>query len=209
MKMGNLCKVMVAATALLCLGITPSLAAPVVGQPAPAFEVVDTKGQLHQLADFAGQTVVLEWTNHDCPFVKKHYSSSNMQNQQRTAKDAHDVVWLTVISSSPGTQGHVSPEQADELTQSREAAPTAVLLDEDGQMGRAYDARVTPHMYIIDASQTLVYMGGIDSIPSARIADISEATQYVMEGLKEMAADQPISESITRPYGCSIKYADS
>ena len=209
MKMGDLFKVMAISTTLLCLSMAPALATPVIGQPAPVFEVIDTEGNVHQLSDFAGQTVVLEWTNHDCPFVKKHYSSSNMQNQQRAAKEAHDAIWLTVISSSPGTQGHVSPEHADALTQSRNAAPTAVLLDEDGRMGRAYDARVTPHMYIIDASQTLVYMGGIDSIPSARVADIPEATQYVMEGLKEMAADQPITESITRPYGCSIKYADS
>lgn len=184
-------------------------AAPMVGEKAPDFEVVDTQGITHRLSDFEGQTLILEWTNHDCPFVRKHYSSGNMQQQQQMAREEHGVVWLTVISSSPGTQGHVSPEVADELTRSRNASPNAVLLDEDGIMGRAYDARVTPHMYIIDASQTLVYMGGIDSNPSARPADIPEATQYVVEALKEMAADEPISESITPPYGCSIKYADA
>ncbi len=183
-------------------------AAPVIGQTAPHFEVVDTKGITHQLSDFEGQVVVLEWTNHDCPFVRKHYSSNNMQNQQRMARDEHGVVWLTVISSSPGTQGHVSAEQADALTASRNAEPAAVLLDEAGSMGRAYDARVTPHMYIIDETSTLVYMGGIDSNPSANPDDIPDATQYVVEALKSMAAGEPIAEPITRPYGCSVKYAD-
>lgn len=196
------------ALSLLLSLMTGAMAAPKVGEKAPDFVGVDTQGNTHNLSDFAGQTVILEWTNHDCPFVKKHYSSSNMQNQQRMAKEEHGVVWLTIISSSPGTQGHVSAAQADELTTSRDAAPTAVLLDEQGVIGRAYDARVTPHMYIIDGSGTLVYMGGIDSNPSANPADIPEATQYVVEALKEMAAGEPISEPITRPYGCSIKYAD-
>ncbi len=195
--------------ALMMLGLaTQAVAAPKVGEKAPDFVGVDTQGNTHNLSDFAGQTVILEWTNHDCPFVRKHYTSSNMQNQQRMAKEEHGVVWLTIISSSPGTQGHVSAAEADELTTSRDAAPTAVLLDEDGTIGRAYDARVTPHMYIIDASSTLVYMGGIDSNPSANPADIPDATQYVVEALKEMAAGESISEPITRPYGCSIKYAD-
>lgn len=197
-----------AALVLALGGFTSAKARPEIGQPAPDFEVVDTTGTTHQLADFEGQTVVLEWTNHDCPFVQKHYESGNMQDQQRSAINDHGVVWLTVISSSPGTQGHVSPTQADALTVSRNASPTAVLLDEDGSMGRAFDARVTPHMYIIDEASTLVYMGGIDSNPSANPDDIPAATQYVMESLKAMAADEPIGEPITRPYGCSIKYAD-
>lgn len=194
-----------------CLSLMAStavVAAPVIGQAAPGFSVVDTQGNAHQLSDFEGQVVVLEWTNHDCPFVKKHYSANNMQNQQRMARDDHGVVWLTVISSSPGTQGHVSAQKADELTLSRNAEPAAVILDEDGTMGRAYDARVTPHMYIIDETQTLVYMGGIDSNPSANPADIPEATQYVVEALKSMAAGESIAEPITRPYGCTVKYAD-
>ena len=202
-------RVLSSALWLLPLISLTAWAGPMVGEKAPNFEVVDTQGITHRLSDFEGQTLILEWTNHDCPFVRKHYSSGNMQQQQQMAREEHGVVWLTVISSSPGTQGHVSPEAADELTRSRNASPNAVLLDEDGIMGRAYDARVTPHMYIIDASQTLVYMGGIDSNPSARPADIPEATQYVVEALKEMAADEPISESITPPYGCSIKYADA
>lgn len=181
-------------------------AAPQVGEPAPDFSVVDTQGTVHSLSDFAGQTVVLEWTNHECPFVAKHYGAGNMQDQQRQGRNDHDVVWLSVISSKPGSQGHVSPERADELTASRDAYPTAVLLDESGDMGRAYDARTTPHMYIIDAEGTLRYMGGIDSIPSADQDDIPEATQYVMAALDEMAAGQAISQTTTRPYGCSVKY---
>jgi len=181
-------------------------AAPQVGQPAPDFTVVDTAGVEHSLSDFAGSKVILEWTNHECPFVVKHYSSDNMQNQQRMARDDHDVVWLSVISSKPGAQGHVSPERADELTDSRNAAPTAVLLDESGDMGRAYDARVTPHMYIIDEDGVLQYMGGIDSNPSSNPDDIPDATQYVVAALTEMAAGSDISDTMTRPYGCTIKY---
>lgn len=193
-------------TLLTAAFATGATAAPQVGQPAPAFTVVDTAGVEHSLSDFAGKTVILEWTNHECPFVVKHYSSDNMQQQQRMARDEHDVVWLSVISSKPGAQGHVSAQAADELTTSRNAYPSAVLLDESGDMGRAYDARVTPHMYIIDADGALQYMGGIDSNPSSDPADIPAATQYVVAALTEMADGAPISDSMTRPYGCTIKY---
>jgi tRNA (mo5U34)-methyltransferase len=179
-------------------------AAPEIGQPAPDFSVVDTAGNTHNLSDFAGQKVILEWTNHDCPFVVKHYQPGNMQMQQRLARDEHDAVWLTVISSKPGSQGHVSPEQADELTQSRNAYPTAVLLDESGDMGRAYDARVTPHMYIIDEEGILRYMGGIDSNPSRNPDDIPDATQYVVAALTELAPacdSHPHRDSAVRLYG--------
>jgi hypothetical protein len=196
----------ITAAALVGLASAVTAAAPEIGEPAPAFSVVDTSGQVHALSDFEGRTVVLEWTNHECPFVAKHYDAGNMQEQQQSARNDHDVVWLSVISSKPGAQGHVSPERADELTASRDAHPDAVLLDESGDMGRAYAARVTPHMYIIDADGILRYKGGIDSIPSADQADIPNATQYVMVGLDEMDAGEAISEPVTRPYGCSIKY---
>lgn len=184
----------------------PAAAAPKIGEPAPQFELTDTAGNAHSLSDFKGRTVVLEWTNHDCPFVQKHYSSDNMQDQQRMAAGEHDAVWLTIISSKPGAQGHVSPERADELTRTRNAAPTAVLLDESGDVGRAYAAQVTPHMYIIDESGTLVYMGGIDSNPSADPADIPSSTQYVVTALGDMQAGREVAEPVTRPYGCTIKY---
>lgn len=192
----------------LCLAASSGLAvsAAEIGQPAPEFTLTDTAGNEHSLSDFRGQTVILEWTNHQCPFVQKHYGAGNMQDQQRAARGDHDAVWLTIISSKPGSQGHVSPDKADELTASRNASPTAVLLDESGDTGRAYEARVTPHMYIINAEGTLVYKGGIDSIQSADQADIPKAKQYVVAALDEMAAGEAITDPVTRPYGCTIKY---
>lgn len=190
--------------ALLALS-TGASAALQVGQPAPIFTGVDTAGKTHALSDYLGKIVVLEWTNHDCPYVRKHYDAGNMQAQQREATE-DGVVWLSVISSSPGKQGHVSPAKADELTASRGAAPTAVLIDESGDTGRAYKARTTPHMYIIDTEGKLAYMGGVDSIPSARASDIEKATQYVPAALAQVMAGKAADPSITRPYGCSVKY---
>lgn len=184
----------------------PLAAAPVIGEAAPDFELTDSNGNSHRLSDFRGQLVILEWTNHLCPFVQKHYDSGNMQSQQRTAIDDHGAVWLSIISSKEGAQGHVSPDQANELTASRDAAPTAVLIDEPGDVGRAYAAQVTPHMYIIDPEGTLVYMGGIDSNSSADPADIPDSTQYVLAALDDLAGGQPVAEAVTRPYGCTIKY---
>jgi len=176
-----------------------------VGAPAPDFSGVDTQGKTHRLADYRGKTVVLEWTNHDCPYVRKHYGAGNMQDQQREAA-AQGVIWLSVISSAPGQQGHVSPAEADALTRSRNATPHAVLLDPAGTIGRAYGAKTTPHLYIIDEAGQLVYMGGIDSLTTANPDDIARATQYVRIALQERAAGQPISTPVTRPYGCSVKY---
>ncbi|MBS1222238.1 MAG: alkyl hydroperoxide reductase/Thiol specific antioxidant/Mal allergen [Proteobacteria bacterium] len=189
----------------LALVTGSAIAAPRVGEPAPDFTGVDTQGKTHRLADYRGKTVVLEWTNHDCPYVRKHYGAGNLQEQQREAA-AQGVIWLSVISSAPGQQGHVSPAEADELTRSRKAAPHAVLLDPEGRIGRAYEAKTTPHMYIIDEVGKLVYLGGIDSLATADPADIPKATQYVRVALKERAAGQPISAPVTRSYGCSVKY---
>ena len=191
---------------LAALISAPLAAAPVIGEPAPDFELIDSNGETHRLSDFRGQRVVLEWTNHLCPFVQKHYDSGNMQSQQRSAREEHDAVWLSIISSKPGAQGHVSPAEANELTESRDAAPTAVLIDEPGDVGRLYAAQVTPHMYIIDPEGTLVYMGGIDSNPSADPADIPESTQYVVAALDDLAEGRAVAEAVTRPYGCTIKY---
>lgn len=191
---------------LALLTATPALAAPVIGEAAPEFELLDSYGERHALTDFRGQTVILEWTNHECPFVRKHYDAGNMQNQQQQAAEQHDAIWLTIISSKPGAQGHVSPELANALTTDRGAAPTAVLIDESGDVGRKYSAQVTPHMYIIDPEGTLVYMGGIDSNPSANPDDIPAATQYVVAALDDLAAGRTVAEPITRPYGCTVKY---
>lgn len=187
--------------ALLSAGV---MAAPKVGTIAPDFTVQDTKGQQHSLKDFAGKNVVLEWTNHECPFVVKHYSG-NMQQLQRELT-AEDVVWLTVISSAPGKQGHVNAAKADELTASRNAAPTVVVFDEDGVVGKAYDAKTTPHMYVIDQEGILQYMGGIDSIPSAKVEDIEKATPYFANAARAVLAGNAADPAVTRPYGCSIKY---
>jgi peroxiredoxin len=178
-----------------------------VGQPAPAFQLVDSTGKTRSLADFAGKTVVLEWTNHECPFVKKHYGASNMQAQQRDAT-GDGVVWLTVNSSAPGQQGHVDGAQAEAIRGKAKAVQTAYLLDPQGKVGRLYGARTTPHMYVIDPSGVLRYAGAIDSIPSADTDDIAKATQHVPQALTELAAGKPVSVAITQPYGCSVKYAN-
>jgi hypothetical protein len=178
---------------------------PQVGQPAPVFSVADTTGKTWTLKDLAGHTAVLEWTNHDCPFVRKHYGAGNMQALQKEAV-GQGVLWLSVISSAPGKQGHVSPAEADALTKSRGAAPTAVLRDETGAMGRAYAARTTPHLYVIGPDGTLRYMGGIDDRATADPADIPGAKPYVRAALADLAVGRPVAEAVTRPYGCSVKY---
>ena len=191
------------------LALAPAAAfattSPDLGKPAPLFTAVDSNGKTWSLADLKGKVVVIETTNQDCPYVRKHYNAKNMQTQQREAA-AKGVVWLTSASSATGQEGYVTAAQANELTKSRDAAPAAVLLDPQSKIARAYGATVTPHMYIIDANGTLVYKGGIDSIPSADIADIAKAKQYVRVGLDEVLAGKPVSDSSTRPYGCSLKY---
>lgn len=184
-----------------------SAAAATIGAPAPGFELVDSNGKTHKLSDYAGKTVVLEWINHDCPFVVKHYDSGNMPKLQEAAAE-EGVVWLSVCSSSPGTQGHASPEEWSRLNSKKGSRAAAVLIDEPGTVGRLYDAKTTPHMYIIDGSGTLVYAGGIDSIPSEDPADIARAENYVTAALADLRAGRAISKPSTKPYGCSVKYAD-
>jgi peroxiredoxin len=180
-------------------------ATPRVGNPAPDFTGVDTEGVSHKLSDYRGSTVILEWTNHDCPFVQKHYGTGNMQGLQKEAKE-QNIVWLSIISSAPGKQGHVSPEQANQLTRERDASPSAVILDSDGKIGQMYQARTTPHMFIIDPEGTLMYMGAIDDKPTARWSDVETANNYVRMALNAMNSGQPVQSASTRPYGCSVKY---
>jgi AhpC/TSA family protein len=175
------------------------------GTPAPAFTGTDTKGVEHTLAAYRGKTVVLEWTNHECPYTAKHYATGNMQALQAAATGA-GVIWLTVASSRPGEQGHVDAATADRLTQRRNAKPTAVLLDPAGRIGHLYDARTTPHMFVIDGAGMLVYMGAIDDRPTASPASVQGARNYVREALDALAAGRPVAVASTRPYGCSIKY---
>lgn len=195
--------------ALACAAVlassSPAAAKVVIGEAAPDVLVLDSNGDERSLSEFKGQDVVLEWTNHKCPYVKKHYGSDNMQNlQKRAATDG--VVWLTVISSAPGKKGYVSGEKANELSQKRGATPTAVLLDEAGTADRLYAAKTTPHMYIVDKAGVLQYQGAIDSIPSSNPRKIAEATNYVTAALDSINAGTPIEMTKNQPYGCSVKY---
>lgn len=175
-----------------------------VGQVAPAFTLNDTSGQPVKLASFKGKPVVLEWNNPGCPFVRKHYTG-NMQTLQK-AFTTQGVIWLAINSTEPDSVDHMPAAQLARWMTEKGGSPTATLMDTDGQVGRAYDARVTPHMYIINAQGVLVYAGGIDSIPSARVADIEKATNYMRQGLGELLAGKPLSTPTSQPYGCSIKY---
>lgn len=198
-----------AAASLAAVGLTagPSQAASgaVVGQPAPAFTLLDTSGKTRTLAEFKGKTVVLEWVNPGCPFVRKHYDSANLPGLQKefTGKG---VVWLAVNSTEKAASDYLAPTQLARWMQDKAGTPTATLMDEEGLVGKAYGARTTPHMYIVNAQGTLVYAGGIDSKASARASDIQSATNYVRQGLTEVQAGQPLSTPTAPPYGCSIKY---
>jgi len=185
-----------------------AFAAPVLGQPAPAFQAVDASGKTRSLAEFKGKTVVLEWTNNGCPYVQKHYNSGNMQGlQSQATKDG--VVWLTLISSAPGMQGYLTGPQAAQWKAKEKAPVTSVLLDPKGVVGRAYDAKTTPHMYIVDKAGKLVYMGGIDDKPSSDPASLQGATNYVTAALADVKAGRAVAQAATRPYGCSVKYGSA
>jgi hypothetical protein len=180
-------------------------AAPQIGRAAPDFAATDSKGNALNLSEYRGKTVVLEWTNADCPYTRKHYTSGNMQGLQLLARK-EGVVWLSIISSAPGKQGYVDGPGADALTRSRGAAPTAVLLDPAGKLGRLYAAKTTPHMFVIDKNGALQYMGGIDSIATADPGDIPHAEPYLKEAMLAVAQGAPVAHAVTRPYGCSVKY---
>jgi hypothetical protein len=182
-----------------------ALASVDIGAAAPAFQAPDADGAARTLAEFAGRTVVLEWTNNGCPYVRKHYDSGNMQTLQREAT-AQGIVWLQVISSAPGEQGYLDGAGARERLQIDNAAPSATLLDPGGVMGRAYGARVTPHMYIINAEGVLVYQGAIDDRPSARPASLEGANNHVRAALADLAAGRAVAVTQTTPYGCGVKY---
>jgi len=176
-----------------------------IGQPAPDFTATDSRGAAVSLNQYRGKTVVLEWTNADCPYTRKHYTSGNMQSMQALARK-NGVVWLSVISSAPGKQGYVDGPGADALTQSRGAAPAAVLLDPKGTVGRLYGAKTTPHMFVIDKNGALQYMGGIDSIATADAGDIPRAEPYLKEAMLAVVQGGPVPHAVTTPYGCSVKY---
>jgi len=180
-------------------------AAPAVGQNAPDFSLKDAGGRTVRLSDFRGRHVVLEWTNPGCPYVRKHYDSGNMPATQKDAVDK-GVVWLSINSTEKASYEYMEPAKVVAWQAERRARPSALLLDEEGSAGKAYGARTTPHMYIVDPQGRLIYAGGIDSIPSSDPADIKKAVNYVRQGLDEALAGKPLSAATTRPYGCSIKY---
>ncbi|WP_018146650.1 redoxin domain-containing protein [Henriciella marina] len=177
------------------------------GSMAPDFTGTTTTGEEISLSDFEGQTVILEWTNDGCPFVQKHYAAppKNMQGLQSRA-DEDDIVWLQIISSAPGKQGHVDAEGAEAINAGRDAMPTHVILDPSGDIGRLYEAKTTPHMFVIEPGSEIAYAGAIDSIPTSRVEDIEAAENYVTAALDSMAAGEPVQTTWAKPYGCSVKY---
>jgi peroxiredoxin len=176
-----------------------------VGQAAPDFSLTDVKGGKHALSSYKGKFVVLEWVNYDCPFVKKHYGSGSMPRLQK-AYTAKGVTWLTINSSAPGKQGNFASTEIESRSKAHGAAFSAYLLDTDGAVGRAYGAKTTPHMFVIDPAGKLVYAGGIDDKPSTDQADIASAKNYVQAALDEALAGKPVTVATSTPYGCSVKY---
>jgi peroxiredoxin len=202
MRIRNLCLVV----GVLALSAGAALAGVEVGQAAPDFSLPDTYGQSHQLSQYKGKWVVLEWYQPDCPFVRKHYGSGNMQALQRefTAKG---VVWLSIDSSAPGQEGNYPADKLNQIASSQGAARTALLLDPDGKVGHEYGAKTTPDMYIINPEGKLVYEGAIDSKPTTSVADLKVATNYVKVALDDSMTGKSVPQTVTRPYGCSVKYA--
>jgi peroxiredoxin len=179
--------------------------APAIGKTAPEFKAVDTNGKTHSLSQYRGKWVVLEWLNYDCPYVRKHYGGNAMQALQKKYAEK-GVIWLAIVSSAPGKQGHYPNDEMNTLTKEKGAAPHAVLIDESGTIGGMYDARTTPHMFVINPGGTLLYMGGIDDKPSTRAADLKTARPHVDIALQEAMAGKPVSVPTSQPYGCNVKY---
>ena len=206
--MPTLCRrSLIASAALMAFSALPSLAqaGATVGQRAPDFTLPDTAGQPVRLSDYKGKTVVLEWTNPGCPFVRKHYESGNMGATQKLARD-QGVAWLAINSTETASGDYLEPPRLADWLKQHQGVSTAVLMDPEGTTGRAYDAKTTPHLYIVDPQGMLVYAGGIDSIASARVSDIEKATNHVKAALADIAAKRPIAQAVTKPYGCTIKY---
>ena len=191
---------------ILFLGFaSEGLAAAIVGKPAPSIELRDTDGKKVRLDAFRGKFVVLEWVNFQCPFVRKHYGSGNMQELQKRYTD-QGVVWLTICSSAPGKQGHVTGAEAKALVAEQGAAPSRFLLDPKGAVGRSYGAKTTPHMFVIDPKGTLLYNGAIDDKPTTNKADIAIAKNYVAAALDAAMSGGKVEMAASQPYGCSVKY---
>ena len=180
-----------------------------IGQPAPDFTLKSESGAAVSLKEFAGKYVVLEWTNHDCPFVVKWYKNGDMPKLQKALQENNNnVVWLQICSSAPGKQGYLNLDQAKAIRNQTGALSHALLLDPDGKVGKMYGAKTTPHMYVIAPDGTLIYSGAIDSVKSTDPADIAKATNYVTQALDQHMQGQPVTTPTSQPYGCSVKYAN-
>jgi peroxiredoxin len=177
------------------------------GSTAPDFKGVDSNGVAHSLSEYSGKFVVLEWANKGCPYEQKHYLSGNMESLQKqwTGKG---VVWLSIISSAPGQQGYVTPAEENDYLKTMKASPTAALLDPKGSIGHLYDAKTTPHMFVIDPTGKIVYQGAIDDKPTPDQADLKTADNYLNDALSAAMAGKPVAVAVTKPYGCSVKYAN-
>jgi len=176
-----------------------------VGKPAPEFALKDIAGKEHSLAGFKGKFVVLEWTNYDCPFVKKHYETGNMQALQK-AYTEKDVIWLSICSSAPGKQGHFTAEEWAERVKKEKATPTAVLTDADGKVGKLYGAKNTPQLFVINPEETVIYSGALDDQPGLDREKMKDAVNYVKQALDAALAKKPVETPVTAPYGCTVKY---
>jgi peroxiredoxin len=195
-------------TALLTLAASTALFAadsPAVGTTAPDFSLTDSKGKTQSVSQYKGKYVVLEWFNPDCPFVKKHYGSGNMQKLQEEFA-AKGVTWLTIDSSAPGLEGSLTAEQAEKKIAEWKTKQTALVLDPDGKAGRSYGAKNTPHMFVINPEGKIIYEGAIDSKATPNPSDIAGSTNYVKVALEESMAGKTVSNANTKPYGCSVKY---
>jgi len=191
----------------LSVPVTGAEARPEIGSPAPSFEGRTAKGSTIDLSGLRGKKVVLEWTNKDCPYVGKHYGTGNMQALQRRMKSEHGVTWVSIISSAPGRQGYLEPDEALANVKETEAAPDHVILDPKGVIGQAYGAKTTPQMFVIDETSVLRYMGGIDDKPSSSWKSVEGAHNHVAAALDDLAAGRAVAKPVTRPYGCTVKYA--
>ena len=194
-------------TVLAALMILPqfSRAETSPGEAAPAFETLDANGKTVKLSDYKGKYVVMEWTNKECPYVKKHYSSGNMQKLQKTYTDK-GVIWLSVLSSAKGKEGYLEPQQALAVAKENGSNATALLMDPSGKLGRLYGAKTTPHMFVINPAQVVVYEGAIDSNDSSDPSVIPASKNYVVHALEDSMSGKKLGKTSSRPYGCSVKY---
>jgi peroxiredoxin len=175
------------------------------GSTAPDFQGVDSNGVKHSLSEYKGKFVVLEWANKGCPYEQKHYLSGNMESLQKQWTDK-GVVWLSILSSAPGQQGYVTPAEENDYLKTMHASPTAALLDSTGAIGHLFDARTTPHLFVIDPTGKIVYQGAIDNQPTPDPASLKIADNYLNDALNAAMAGKPVAVAVTKPYGCSVKY---